>query len=341
VVMAATVAAVVLTVVHRVSLTAIVRRVRMVTLRHVLMRIRAPKRQPVSKLHQARTRVAQSNQLVHPMVATTAVTTMIAHHAPVVTLATAATLAAVKIAVQRLLIVVVRIHASALRALMRLPVRTKAVKSAARLVVTVRRQVLPQVTATAMIAQRVPSVTVIHVRSLIAHHALTLIAVIVSNALSALLRRVANTLHVHVPSARSHSSVRSVRSTRHVQPVRSSTKPGHHVTRSARIAQRVPPQRHRPTAVIAPHVGLPSRQNTLRRYQRRAANSCRYVAWLFVGLLRKADSARLFCFLRSENVCRPALTDFAARSARPTLCCIALRTLRDNCILSIDSTPLQ
>ena len=272
----AVVAAVVLTVVRRVSLMVIALRVLTVTLRLALMRTRAPKRIHAPKLrpaltsHLALAQVVRSNRRVHPTVATTAVTTMIAHHAPVVTPVTAATLAVVKTVVHHLLIVVVRIHALVLHALMQPHVRTKAAKSVVHSAVIVRTLVLLLVTVTAMIAQRALSVTVIHVRSLIVRRALTRIVVIVSNALSADRHhaastprpRAANTPRVHVPSARSHSSVLSVRNTRHVPRVRSSTKLALRATRSV---QQVLPQPHLPTVAIVRHVALPSRLNTLRR----------------------------------------------------------------------------
>ena len=270
---AAVVAAVVLTVEHRVSPMVIARRVLTVTLRLALMRthaqrrIHAPKRLLVLKLHQALTLVVQTNPHAHPIVATTVATTMIAHRAPVATLAilvtAAATLAAVKIVVQRLLSAVVRIRASALRVLMPPHVRTKPAKSVVHSAVIVRTLVLPLVvTATAMIAQRALSVTVIHVRSLIARHALTRIVEIACNALLALLLHAANTPRVHAASVLIHSSVRNVRNTRHVPRVHSSMKPALRATRSVR---QVPLQRLQPMAAIALHVVLPSRLNMLLR----------------------------------------------------------------------------
>ena len=154
-VMAATVAAIVLIAARRVSLTVIVLHVHMVTLRlaltrtHAQRRIHAPKRRHALTSHPARTLVVQSNPRARPTVATTAVTTMIAHHVQVVTLATAvAILVAVKTAVQRSLIVAVRIRALAPHALKRThaPKRrhapTKAVKSVAHSVVIARTLVL-------------------------------------------------------------------------------------------------------------------------------------------------------------------------------------------------------
>ena len=149
------------------------------------------------------------------------------------------------------------------RSLMQPHVRTKAAKSVVHSVEIARTQVLPLVvTATVMIAQRARSVTVIRVRSLIVRHALTRIVVIVSNVRSVLLLHAANTPRDHVPSARSHSSVLSVRNTRHVQRVRSSMKPALRATLSV---QQVLPQPHLPTVAIVRHVALPSRLNTLRR----------------------------------------------------------------------------
>ena len=126
----------------------------------------------------------------------------------------------------------------------------------------VRTLVLLLVTVTAMIAQRALSVTVTRVRLLIAHPAPTRIVVIANNALSVLLLHAANTPRVHVPSARSHSSVRNVRNTCHVQRVHSSTKRERPATRSA---QQVRLQLHQLTVAIVRHVALPSRLNTLRR----------------------------------------------------------------------------
>ena len=269
----AAVAVVVLTVAHRGSPMVIARRVLTVTLlpvrmrTHAQRRIRAPRRHHAPTSRQVPTLVVQTNPHAHPIVATTVATTMIAHRAPVATLAilvtAAATLAVVKTVVHHLLSVVVRIHALVLHALMQPHVRTKAVKSVAHSAVTARTQVLLLVvTATVMIAQRALSVTVIHVRSLIVRHALTRIVVIASNALSVLLLHAANTPRVHVPSARSHSSVLSVRNTRHVPRVRSSMKLALRATLSV---QQVLPQRLQPMVAIAPHVALPSRLNTRRR----------------------------------------------------------------------------
>ena len=132
---AVVVAAVVLTVAHRVSLMVIARRALTVTRLPVLTRIHAPRRihapklRPAPTSRQARTLVALNNHHAHPMVATTVATTMIAHHALAATLVTAATLVAVKTVVHRLLIVAVRTRASALRALIQGHVRTKAAKS--------------------------------------------------------------------------------------------------------------------------------------------------------------------------------------------------------------------
>lgn len=259
---AETVAAVVLIAVHRVSLMVTALRVHRTVTRPALKRIYAPKRHHALTSRQARTAVAQSNRHVHPMVATTAATTMIAHRAPVVTPVTVATLAAVKIVVQRLLIVVVRIHASVLHVLMQLRARTKVVKSVVPLAVTVRTLALPLVMVIAMIAQRALSAIAIHVRSLIVHRVPTRIAVIVSNVRLAHPRRAANTHHVHAPSARSHSSAQSVRNTRRVQRVRSSTKLARRVTWNA---QRALLQRHLPTVAIALHVARPSRLSMLRQ----------------------------------------------------------------------------
>ena len=270
----AAVAAVVLIVVRRVSLMAIALRVLTVTLRRVLMRILlVPKRIHGPKRRQAHTQVALSNRHGHLMVATTAVTTTIAHRALAVTPVTmvAATSVVVKTAVQRLLIAVVRTRVSVLHALTRIhvptrrPVPTKVVKSVVHSAAIVHMLVLPLVTASAMIAQRVLSATVIRVRLLIAHHAPILIvriAVIVSHVRSALPLPGANTHRVHVPSVRSHSSAQSVRNTRHVQRVRSSMKLARRVTRSPLLVR---PQRHRLMVVIAPHVALPNRLNMLQR----------------------------------------------------------------------------
>ena len=246
----AVVAAVVLTVVRHVSLMVIALRVRMLILR--LAQIS----------HQALTLVALSNQHVHHTAATAAVITMIAHRAQVATLATAAISVAVKIVVRRSLIVVARTHALGLRVLMRPHVRTKVVTSVVPSAVTAHTLTLLRVTATVMIAQRALSATVIHVRLLIAHPALTRIAAIVNNVRLARQRRAANTHPVHVPSARNHSSVRNVRNTRRVLRARSSMKLVRLVTRSV---LQVLLQRLRPTAAIALHVALPSRLNTLRR----------------------------------------------------------------------------
>ena len=270
----AVVAAVVLIVVRRASPMVIVLRVRMATRLPVLMRILpVPKRIHARKRRQAHTRVALSNRHGHLMVATTAVTTTIAHRALAVTPVTmvAATSVVVKTAVQRLLIAVVRTRVSVLHALTRIhvptrrPVPTKVVKSVVHSAAIVHMLVRPLVTASAMIAQRVLSVTVTHVRLLIAHHAPILtvrIAVIVSHVRSALPLPGANTHRVHVPSVRSHSSAQSVRNTRHVQRVRSSTKLVRRVTPSA---LPVPPQRHLPTVAIARLAVPPSRLNMLRQ----------------------------------------------------------------------------
>ena len=271
-VMVATVAAVVLIVVHRVSLMATALRVLMATLLPVRMRIHVPKRihapklRPAPTSRQAPTVVVLSNRHVHPMVAKPAVTTMIARRVQVATLAilvtAAATLAAVKTVVQRLLIVVALTRASVLRALMQLHVRMKDVKSVVHLAVIVRTLVPLLVTVTAMIAQRALSATVIRVRLLIVRRALTQIVEIASNALLVLLPRAANTHRDRVPSARSHSSVLSVRNTRHVPRVRSSMKLALRATLSV---QQVLPQPHLPMVAIVRHVALPSRLNTLRR----------------------------------------------------------------------------
>lgn len=266
----AAVAAVVLTVVRRVSLMVIALRALTATLLPVRMRIHAPTR------HQAHTQVVPSNRHVHLMVATMAATTMIAHHAQVATPVTtvAATLAAVKTVVQRLLIVVVRIRVSVHHVLMRIHapkrlhapkrrhVPTRAVKSVVHLAVTAHTSALLPVMATAMIARRVLSATVIHVRSLIAHHAPILSVRIANNVRSVLQRRAANTHHVHAPSARSHSSAQNARNTRHVQRVRSSMKLVRRVTRSVLL---VLPQRPLQTVAIARLAVLPSRLSMLRR----------------------------------------------------------------------------
>lgn len=259
--------AVVLTVVRRVSLMAIVLHVRMATLLPVLMRIHAPKR------HQARTQVALSNLHVQLMVATTVATTMIALHVLAVTQGTtvAATLVAAKTVVQHLLIVVALIRVSVLHAPMRIrapkrrPVPTRDVKSVVHSAAIVHMLVRPLVTASAMIAQRVLSATVIRVRLLIAHHAPILIvriAVIVSHVRSALPLPGANTHRVHVSSVRSHSSAQSVPNTRRVQRVRSSTKLARHVTPSV---LRVQPRRPRPMVATARLAVLPNRLNMLRQ----------------------------------------------------------------------------
>ena len=256
------VAAVVLTVEHRVSLMVIALRVHMVTLRPVPMRIHALKRHPDSKLRQALTPVVRSNLRARPLVATTVATTMIAHHALAVTLVTVATLVALKTVVQLSLIAVVRIRASVLHALIQPHVRTKAVKSVVHLAVIVHMRARLKATVTVMIAQRARLVTVIRVRMLIALPVLTRNAQIASNALSALLLHAANTHHVHAPSVPSHSSVRNVLNTRHVQRERSSMKLVHRGTSSV---QQVRLQPHPPMAAIAPLVAQPSRLNTLRR----------------------------------------------------------------------------
>ena len=265
------VAAVVLIVVHRVSLMATALRVLMATLLPVLMRIHvptrihAPKRRHALTSRQVLTLVAQTNPHAHPMVATTVATTMIAHHALVATLGilatAAATLAVVKIVVHRLLIVAVRTRASALRALIQGHVRTKAAKSVVHSAVIADTLALLPVMVIAMIAQRVLSATVIHGRSLIAHLAPILIVEIVSNALLALLPHAANTPRARVLSVPSHSSVLSVRNTRHVPRVRSSMRLVHRVTRSV---LQVPLQRLQPMVATALHVALPSRLNTLQ-----------------------------------------------------------------------------
>ena len=266
----AVVAAVALTAAHLVSLMAIALRVLMVTLLPVLMPIHAPKR------HQALTQAARSNPHVHPMVVTMAATTMIALHGLAVTLVItlAATLVVAKNVVQRLLIVVVRIRVSVHHVLMRIHapkrllapkrgrVPTRAVKSVVHLAVTAHTSALLPVMATAMIARRVLSATVIHVRSLIAHHAPILSVRIANNVRSVLQRRAANTHHVHAPSARSHSSAQNARNTRHVQRVRSSMKLVRRVTRSVLL---VLPQRPLPTVAIARLAVLPSRLSMLRR----------------------------------------------------------------------------
>ena len=191
---------------------------------------------------------------------------MIAHHVRVATRAilvtAAATSVVVKTVVHHLLIAVVRTHASVLHALIQPHVRTKAAKSVVHSALIAHTLALPLVMATAMIAQRARSVTVIRVRMLIALPVLTRNAQIASNALSALLLHAANTPRAHVPSARSHSSVLSVRNTRHVPRVHSSMKLARRATRSA---QQVLPQRHPPTVAIVRRVALPSRLNTLRR----------------------------------------------------------------------------
>lgn len=241
----AVVAAVALTAAHLVSLMAIALRVLMVTLLPVLMPIHAPKR------HQALTQAARSNPHVHPMVETMAATTMIALHGLAVTLVItlAATLVVAKNVVQRLLIVVVRIRALTPHALMRIraptrlhsprrhPVPTRAAKSVARTAVTAHMLAPLLAMATVLIARRVLSATVTHVRLLIAHPALIRIAVIANNVVLAQHRRAANTHHVHAPSVRSHSSAtnaQSVRNIRHVPRVLSSMKLAHHVTWNAR-----------------------------------------------------------------------------------------------------------
>lgn len=258
----ATVVVVVSTVVHRVSLMAIALRVLTVTLLPVLMRIHVPKRHHALKLRQARSQVALSNPHVHLMVATTAATAMIAPHVLAVTPAMVATLVAVKTVVQRLLIVVVRTRAFPLRAPSRQHAPTRVAKSAARSVLTAHTLVLLPVLATAMIARRVLLVTVIHVRSLIAHRVLIQIAAIVSNALSARQRRAANTLHVHAPSVRSHSSAQNALNTRRAQRVRSSMKLARRVTPSALrvLLRRLPPM-----AAIARLAVPPSRLSMLRQ----------------------------------------------------------------------------
>ena len=147
----------------------------------------------------------------------------------------------------------------------RRPVPTKVVKSVVHSAAIVHMLVLPLVTASAMIAQRVLSATVIRVRLLIAHHAPILIvriAVIVSHVRSALPLPGANTHRVHVSSVRSHSSAQSVPNTRRVQRVRSSTKLARHVTPSV---LRVQPRRPRPMVATARLAVLPNRLNMLRQ----------------------------------------------------------------------------
>ena len=252
----AVVVAVVLTVARRVSLMVIALRVLTVT------RLPVPKRHHALRLLRAHTQAAPSNRHAHLMVATTAATTMIALLAQVAMPATAATLVAVKTVVPRLLIVVVRIHALVLRAVTLHHARMKVVKSVVHSAVIAHTLALPLVMATAMIARRVLSATVIHVRLLIARHAPILSVRIANNVRSALQHRAANTHHVHAPSVRSHSSAQSVRSTPHVQRVRSSTKLARRVIQSA---PQVPPQRHRPMVATARLAVQPSRLNTLRR----------------------------------------------------------------------------
>ena len=274
----AVVVAVALTVARRVSLMVIALRVLTVTPLHALKQLR------VSRQRQALTPVVQSNPRAHPMVATTAATTMIAHRAAVATpaaeatpvtvvatAATAATLVAVKIVVLRSLIAVGRIHASVLRALIRRHVHTKAVRSVVHWAVIARMRVLlldMLATVTAMIAQHAPSVTAIRVRLLIVLRVPILIvrtAVIVSSVRLAHLRGEANTPLVLVPSARSHSSAPSVRNIRRVRCVRSSMKLARHVTRSALTARQAPPRPLQPTVAIAPHGVLLSRLSTRPR----------------------------------------------------------------------------
>ena len=254
------VAAVVLTVERRVSLMVIALSALMATPRHAPTQHQVSKRIRVPKRRQARTQVALSNRRVHLMVATTAVTTMIAPRVLAVMLVTtvAATLVAVKIVVQRLLIVVVRTRALALRVVTLHHARMKDVKSVVHSAVIAHTLALPLVMATVMIARRARSVTAIHVRLLIAHHVLTRIAAIASNAVSAHRLHAANTRHVHARSVRSHSSVQSVPNTRHVQRVRSSMKLVHHVTLSVPLVRR---QRPRPMVAIALLAAQPSRLN--------------------------------------------------------------------------------
>ena len=283
------VVAVVLIAVRRVSLMVIALRVH----RTVTRPAQKPRRALTSR--QALTPVALSSQHVHPMVVTTAAITMIAHHAQAVTPVTVAVLkvealAAVKIVVQRLLIVVVRTHASALRVLNSRHVRMKAVKNVVHSAVTALTLAPLLVMATAMIAPRVLSVIVIRVHSLIAHHAPILI---VNRARLAHQRHAANTHHVHALSVRSHSSGQSAPNTRPVQRVRSSMKLARRVIANALqvLQQRLPL-----TVAIAQHVVQPSKLNTRRQSQHRAANSCSDVARLCAGLTQKAGIARLFAF---------------------------------------------
>ena len=291
VMVAVTVAAVVLIAVRHVSLMVTAPRVHRTVTRLALTRTHAPMRPPALTSRQALTPVALSSQHVHPMVATMAAITMIAHHAQVVMLAmletAAAILVAVKIVVQRLLIGVARIHASVRHALILRRVRTKVVTVTIRVVlsaVIVHMQALPLVMATAMIVRHALSVIAIRVRSLIVRHAPILIvqiAVIVSHARLARQRHAANTRHVHAPSARTPSiatSVLNAPNTRHVQRVRLSTRPARRASLNAPLVLR---QRRRLTVVIVPHVAPPSRPNTRLRKRGRAANNRRPLAWLY------------------------------------------------------------